>query len=65
MCIGMANGGKSPKYQIIRHWNGSKGFGKKFDTIEEARKFLQNDEKVQMDREDGFTFSIEVITDVR
>lgn len=47
------------KYQIIRHWNGTKGYGKKFDSIEDANTFLQNDEKVQMDKEDGFTFSIE------
>lgn len=49
------------EYQIIRHWNGSKGFGKKFDSIEEAKEYLQNNEKVQRDITDGFTFSIEEI----
>ena len=49
------------KYQIIRHWNGSKGFGKKFDTIEDAREFLRTDEKVQEDKADGFSFSIEEV----
>lgn len=47
------------KYQIIRHWNGTKGYGKKFDSIEDAKTYLQNDEKVQMDKTDGFDFSIE------
>ena len=46
------------KYQIIRHWNNTKGFGKKFDTFEEAKEYLQNDEKVQIDKTDGFYFSI-------
>ena len=49
------------KYQIIRHWNRSKGYGKKFDSIEEAKEYLQNDEYVQIDKADGFTFSIEEI----
>ena len=47
------------KYQIIRHWNGTKGYGKKFDSIEDAREYLQNNEKVQTDKTDGFVFSIE------
>lgn len=46
------------KYQIIRHWNGSKGFGKKFDTHKEAEEYLRTNEKVQMDKADGFYFSI-------
>lgn len=46
------------KYQIIRHWNGSKGFGRKFDTREEAEEYLRTDEKVQQDELDGFYFSI-------
>ena len=51
-------GGIRMKYQIIRHWNGSKGFGKKFDTREEAEEYLRTNEKVQMDEADGFYFSI-------
>ena len=50
------------KYRIIRHWNGSKGYGsKRFDTIEDAREFLRTDEKTQEDKMDGFTFSIEEV----
>ncbi len=49
------------KYQIIRHWNGSKGYGKTFDSIEDAREYLRTNEKVQMDKIDGFSFSIEVV----
>ena len=26
------------KYQIIRYWNGSKGYGKTFETIEELNE---------------------------
>lgn len=46
------------KYQVIRHWNGSKGFGKKFNTREEAEEYLRTNEKVQQDELDGFHFSI-------
>lgn len=53
------------KYQIIRHWNGCKGYGKKFDTVQEAKEYLQTNKKVQRDKEDGFSFSIEVIQDDR
>lgn len=49
------------KYQIIRHWNGSKGYGKTFDTIENAREYLRTNEKVQEDKMDGFSFSIEEV----
>jgi hypothetical protein len=46
------------KYQIIRHWNGSKGFGKKFNTREEAEEYLRTDEKIQEYKCEGFYFSI-------
>ena len=46
------------KYQIIRHWNGSKGYGKKFDTLEDAKEYLRTNEKVQQDELDGFCFSV-------
>jgi hypothetical protein len=46
------------KYQIIRYWGTCKGFGKVFDTREEAEYFLNNDNKVFQDEEDGFTFGI-------
>ena len=48
-------------YQIIRYWNGTKGYGRKFDTFEEAEHFLATDEKVQQDKCDVFYFDIEVI----
>ena len=48
-------------YQIIRYWNGTKGYGRKFNTFEEAEHFLATDEKVQQDECDGFYFDIEVV----
>lgn len=51
------------KYQIIRKYNGTKGYGKKFDTQQEARDFLRTDPKVQQDKEDGFGFTIEAVKD--
>ena len=50
------------KYQIIRHWNGSKGYGKIFDTFDDAKEYLQTNDKVRMDKSDGFFFSIEEVT---
>ena len=41
------------KYQIIRYWNGTKSYGRKFDTYEEAVYFLNTDKKVYYDRLDG------------
>jgi hypothetical protein len=46
------------KHQVIRHWNGTKGLGKKFNTREDAEEYLRTNEKVQMDKADGFYFSI-------
>lgn len=46
------------KYQIVRHWNRSMGYGKIFDSIEEAREYLRTDCRVQIDKMDGFSFSI-------
>lgn len=48
-------------YQIIRYWNGTRGYGRTFDELEEAVYYLDTDEKVQQDRCDGFSFEIEVI----
>ena len=50
-------------YQIVRCWNGSKGYGKKFDTLEDAREYLRNDERVQEDKINGFIFSIEEVVE--
>lgn len=48
-------------FQIIRYWNGTRGYGRMFDTLEEAEYYLYTDEKVQQDRRDGFYFDIEVV----
>ena len=49
------------KYQIIRYWCGTKGYGKEFDSYDEAVHFLTTDEKVQQDECDDFYFDIEVV----
>lgn len=49
------------KYQIIRYWNGSKGYGKTFDSIEDAREYLRTNERVQEDKINGFSFDIEEV----
>lgn len=48
-------------YQVIRYWNGTKGYGRKFNTYDEAEYFLATDEKIQQDKCDGFYFDIEVV----
>lgn len=48
-------------FQIIRYWNGTKGYGRKFDTYKEAEHFLATNEKVQQDKCDGFCFDIEEV----
>ena len=49
------------KYQIIRYQNGTKGYGRKFDTYDEAMHYINTTNKIQEDMFDGFTFDIEVI----
>ena len=46
-------------YRIVRYYNGTKGYGRKFDTEDEARAFIDTDPKIQLDIEDGFTFDVE------
>ena len=48
-------------YQIIRYWNGIRGYGRMFDDLEEAEHYLDTDIEVQEDRCNGFSFDIEVI----
>ena len=49
------------KYQIIRYWGNSKGYGKIFDSYDEAAYYINTNDKIQEDMFDGFTFDIEVI----
>lgn len=48
-------------FQIIRYWNGTRGYGRMFDTLEEAEHYLDTDVEVQEDRCNGFSFDIEVV----
>lgn len=53
-------GGKHmTKHRIVRYYNGTKGYGRTFDTEDEARAFIATDPKIKQDREDGFTFDVE------
>ena len=47
------------KHRIVRYYNGTKGYGRTFDTEDEARAFIATDPKIKQDREDGFTFDVE------
>ena len=47
------------KHRIVRCSNGTKGYGRTFDTEDEARAFIATDSKIKQDREDGFTFDVE------
>lgn len=51
------------KYQVIRHWNGTKGSGRVFDTLAEAKIFLNTNARVREDENEGFYFTIEAIKD--
>lgn len=46
------------KFQIIRKYNNSVGYGKIFDTKEEAEKYLKTNPKIADDECDGFYFEI-------
>ncbi len=47
------------KYRIVRYYNGTKGYGRIFDTEDEARAFIDTDPKIKQDKEDGLTFDVE------
>ena len=49
------------KYQIVRHYNGTTGYGRVFDTEQEAREYLETDERILQDKADGFGFSVKEI----
>ncbi|MBR2897712.1 MAG: hypothetical protein IKC04_07505 [Oscillospiraceae bacterium] len=46
-------------YRIVRYYNGTKGYGRKFETEKEARDHIATDPKIQQDIADGFSFDVE------
>lgn len=46
-------------YQIVRFYDGTKGYGKVFGSQEEAEYYLETDPKVQQDIANGFFFTTE------
>lgn len=46
-------------YRIVRYYNGTKGYDRKFETKKEARDHIAMDAKIQQDIEDGFSFDVE------
>lgn len=46
-------------YRIVRYYNGTKGYGRKFETEKEAWNHIAEDPKIQEDIKDGSSFDVE------